>query len=120
MTTTALAQNLDLDVIRGNNIHLIVTWLDEDGDPVNLAGFTPEFAIRVGKRDGEPIVELDENDFILDDPNGTIEFNVTSAITLALGKGSFNYYELRMVNATGDHVTLLLGQIIVHYSPIED
>lgn len=93
-----------------------LTWSGEDGDPVNLTGYTARMQVRKTVADTDTILELTtENGRIaFGSPlsAGKIELTISAADTAALDPIKA-VYDLEMVSPTGKVVRLLQGKFTV-------
>lgn len=90
-----------------------ITWKDADGVAINLTGYTARMQI---KRDVSTasILELTtENSRItLGGSAGTIELNVTNAVTATLPAGNYKY-DMELISSGGIVTRLLEGSIVI-------
>lgn len=105
--------NYNITVYQGARWAKSVAWEDEDGNPVNLTGWTARMQAR--KRvhhDGPPLVELTtENGRItLGGVAGTIDLELNTATTTELERLSKGVYDLELVDPSGEATRLLMGQ----------
>jgi hypothetical protein len=115
----ATAQNFDMD--QGAYWSQDLLWEDENGDPVDLTGYTARMQIRRRVRDTDPLIELIEGStgasrITLGGTAGTILLEIDADATAELPATQFDrrwYYDLEMVPAGGQVRRLLQGRIIV-------
>lgn len=100
-------------VYQGATFSELLTWKDENGDPVNLAGYTARMK---GKRtgDGGTAINLttENGGIALGGAAGTITLTIGATDTAALAPGDMNY-DLEVVSGGGAVTRLLRGIITV-------
>lgn len=93
-----LAGLLDITIEQGATFNLIMTYQDENGDPINLTGMTARMQLRRQASSAETLINLTtENGRItLGGVAGTIALSVSATDTAALtGSG---VYDFELVN----------------------
>lgn len=104
---TAIADSYEFTVDQGATINTLITWLDQDGEPIDLTTFTARMQVRPDYDSDSILLDLTtENGMItLGGLSGTITLNVPATDMEAIAYGQY-VYDLEMVN--GSEVTRLL------------
>lgn len=106
----------NITIYQGARWAKTIVWEDEDGNLVNLTGWTARMQARKQHwSSGEPLVELStENGRItLDGAAGTISLEIDTATTTALERITKGAYDLELVNPAGEVTRLLEGMFQV-------
>ncbi len=88
----------------------VITWKDEDGNPVNLSGYTGGMQVRSG---GTVVVDLNTSNgmMVLGGADGTITLTISASDTLLIAPGK-GVYDLFLMSGSGVVTKLLDGDII--------
>lgn len=125
-TTTGTEPLYDFTVVRGNTFPIALDWTDEDGDAIDLTGFSATFAVVSAA--GAALLTLTSaaDRITLGDAAGTIALELTASETEALTADAAPDrqpvrcpFELRVADGGGSKETVLKGRLFVTYSPIE-
>lgn len=114
-------QNFQINIVQGATVMKTITYINPDGDVVNLTGYTARMMFRTTVQDtGTPIITLStsDNSIIINGSNGNVSFVISSTITAALSDGQLMYYNLFLYSPTGIVTPLLSGSAIVEGSTI--
>ena len=109
-------ERVDLALYRGATFDTTVTWLDSDGDPVDLTGYTATF--RAGRtRYGSTTVQVlalatGGDGITLGGVAGTIAVTATAAQTRLIPPGAYRY-QLEVTSAGGTVSRIQHGRILV-------
>ena len=105
------AGSYDLKIEKGATFQLTLTWKDEDGDPIDLTGFTARMQVRDRVDAEETLVELTTANgrIALGGAAGTIALLIEAAVTEGL-PGKAGFYDLELVSAGGIVTRLLEGK----------
>lgn len=102
---------------QGASTSRVLTWQDENGNPIDLTGFSASMQIRETKGLTNPVLlTLDDGangGIVLGTTDGTITVNVTYEQTVALGNSiPRGYYDLLLVNGL-DRKRLIEGPVLL-------
>lgn len=102
--------NIRIDV--GSTFYLFLTWLDSNGDPVDLSGYTARMQARAAIDSASTIFSATtENGYIvLGGALGTISVTIPAAVTEEITESS-GVYDLELVN--GSVVTRIIEGIVI-------
>lgn len=109
-----MAEIYDIEVDQGATFQMQLTWKDENGNPVDLAGFTARMQIRKRARADEVLAEATtENGYItLGGDEGTVEISVPASVT-----EDFDFkrgvYDLELESSGGIVTRLIQGCVYV-------
>lgn len=107
---TIQAGRYDFVIEQGAGFDRTLYWKDEDGNPINLTGYTAEMKIKVLVGAAETVVTLtDESGITLGGAEGTIDIALTSAQTNDM-TFTWAYYDLELTKG-GNTVRLVGGKI---------
>ena len=106
-----LAGKYDITIEKGATFNRIITYKDENGDAIDLTGFTAAMDIRAMKTTDTTLIQLTtENGRIaLGDAAGTITLTILATDTETLGDSegvTVGFYDLELI--TGSTVIRLL------------
>ena len=105
-----MANKKDLWVDAGTTFKINIEYLNPDGTPINLSGYTAAFVIRKqGATTGTPLVSITTG-FTFG--NGTLAFSVSDETT-ATWTFPLGYYTLTIESPSGDKTRLLQGVLKV-------
>lgn len=116
-----VSQNLPIIIVQGSTVIQTISYLDPDGNIIDLTGYTAQMAFRNTVEDtGEPIFELstDDNSIVINGPTGTITYTISSTISAALTNGQQMVYNLFIYSPTNIVTALLAGPSYVQGSTI--
>lgn len=103
------AKNQSFICEKGTSFQRIVTWLDQDNQPVDVTSYSAKMQVK--KDAASPlIIELSTaNDRInVGGVNGEVELLLTAAETAALAAGDFRY-DLEMTSPLGEVTRIIQG-----------
>jgi hypothetical protein len=108
------AGTYDFNVDQGATFTATITWSDENGDPVNLTGYTARMQLRPDVTSSTVTLELlDSNGRIaLGGAAGTITLTIAATDTAAIGAGNY-VYDLELESGGGVVTRLLKGGVNV-------
>lgn len=107
-----MAGRYDFEMDQGATFVLPITWQDESGDPVDLAGFTARMHLRSPRNAPDPALELtSENGGIALVADGEIELRIAPAHTSPLAADKVYHYDLELASPTGEVTRLIEGEI---------
>lgn len=97
----ALAGVYNITADQGATFSLLITWLDSDGDPVSLTGWTARMQVRASRYDTAAALELTTSNgrITLGGAAGTIALAVAAADMAALDHALY-VYDLELVIGT--------------------
>lgn len=98
--------NLVIEI--GATFDQTVTWTDEDGDAVDVSGYTAAMKVK-SKIGGSTLVSLTDGDGITLGADGTIRIVIEAATTAALSAETA-VYDLVLTSAAGKVTRLLQGR----------
>src|ERR1700677_529379 len=113
-----MSGNYDFNLDRGFDWPLTLTWLDPDGNPVNLTGYSAAMNIGPNFADQTSTVfyalssEGDSPEIVLGGTAGTIQLALTAAQTATIPPGAA-VYDLRMTSPVPFATKLLEGIVQV-------
>lgn len=112
--TIAGAHHFTLE--QGATFRRVITWRDDDGNLVNLTGYTARMQVRRIPGDTTLLELTTANGRIsLGGSAGTITLLVTAAVTAALTKWPSAVYDLELIDGSGTVTRLLEGKM--RFSP---
>jgi hypothetical protein len=98
----------DISAEQGTNYLTAITYTDDDGDPVNLTGYTARMQVRRFTGSPIPFITLTSSSGLtITAASGVIDMAITAAALSAIPAGSYKY-DLEIVSGAGV-VTKLLG-----------
>jgi len=108
------AGKLDIIIEQGATFSRVLTWKDEDEDPVNLTGYSARMQAREHQASTEPFIDLTtaNGGITLGGSGGTITLSVAATITGAIAADS-GVYDLELESASGIVTRLLEGNVII-------
>ena len=109
------AKDQDFEMWEKDSKVLSFTHEDEDGNAVNITGFSLVWQLWSSKHDasGTPIIEKSGASIsITDAPNGVVEVSLDPADTD--GKSGIRYHELRATDASGNEQMVATGTVTIH------
>lgn len=116
--SATVAANFDFPIDQGTTLTRIVTWVDADGNAVDLTGYTATFKIwasrQVAAAAGATLLSLSNGSGLtLGGTAGTVQIDITAAQTAAL---SFltAYYALKVTSGSAVVTRLLEGKAILN------
>ncbi|MBN8248335.1 MAG: hypothetical protein J0L84_12950 [Verrucomicrobia bacterium] len=100
-----------IEMKRGDTLQFDALWSQENGDPVDLTGYTAKMQVRPQTADGAPILDLSTggNGITLGGAAGTIAVTASAATTRTLTPGEY-VYDLELTSPTGVVTTIVAGQ----------
>ena len=110
--------NYNIIIYGGYSLNQIFTWSDQNGNIVNLAGFTATLEGRYNLTDSSPFLTLSTSNggIVLGGSAGTITLLMSTAATAALTPG-VGVYNLQITSPTGEVDPLMQGTITVQEMP---
>lgn len=108
-----MAGRYDFTIVTNTDLSRVLTWFDENGDPVAMPGWSAHLQIR-----GWPVAALladmstASGGVTLDPADGTIALSLAAAVTATLPAGVAKY-DLLVTNLTPATSCLLYGDVIV-------
>jgi len=92
---------------------LLVTWQDENGNPVNLTGYNADMQVRLSPG-GSLLIELTNSNgrITLGGTAGTINLNIPATQTTSFTPGTY-HYDILMTSGAGIATRLLEGTFYV-------
>lgn len=102
-----MGARLDLTCDQGATFTRVLTWLDDDGIAVNLAGYTARMQVRSDHESATVLLSLttENGGITLGGSAGTVTLSATATATAALESGE-HVYDLELVS--GAVVTRLM------------
>lgn len=101
---------------QGATFRRVITWSDENGVAINLAGSTARMQVRNTHETSSVVLSLSSTGanpaITMDEPNGQITIVISDTVTATLSDGP-KVYDLEVVMANQDVVRLLEGQFVV-------
>lgn len=98
----------DISAEQGSNYLTTITYTDDDGDPVNLTGYTTRMQVRKFAGSSSPFITLTSgNGLTITAGTGVIDMAITADALSAVPAGSYKY-DLEIISGAGV-VTKLLG-----------
>lgn len=108
MATQSLTPTRDLpSIVEGDDESIPVTFSDENGDPIDITGWTVSLTIR-GATDSSPVIERDITTHD-DATNGQTSFSLSASDTAGLA--GTKRYDIQVVKSDGTTKTIVLGTI---------
>ena len=102
--------NYNLVCPQGATFDILLTWKDDNGDPVDLTGCSASMQVRPSYSSPMPLIDIYSGDGItLGDLAGTIHLVVDAPITAAVPPGNF-VYDLKIEFPSGAVTRLLQGK----------
>lgn len=113
-----LAQRSDayfpLDILSGDDFQLIVSWTDEDGNPIDLTGATYEWSLQIGAFShvytGSTQVVPDT-----DPTTGRVTLALTNAVTATIVSNTGTHF-FRVTTSDAKKTTLMNGDVHVRFN----
>lgn len=94
----------------------MITWSDEDGNAINLAGCTARMQVRNTHEAASPVLDLSsagvDAPITLENATGKITIVIDAATTATLEEGP-TVYDIEVVMSNSEVVRLLQGQFII-------
>lgn len=116
-TNQNIPQDRDDRYVAGDKTTLRVTVVDADGDPKDLSDADARFAL-AEYAGADPLVDkrVGEGIEIVEPTAGRLDVTVAGSDTADLGTsdGRDYYYELRIIDDTGDPTTVATGEWTIH------
>lgn len=115
------SQNLPITIVQGATLIQTITYLDPNGDVVNLTGYTADMQFRNTVQDtGSPVIELSTGtgSIVINGPAGTVTYTLSSIISSTLNDGQQLVYNLFLYSPTNVVTPLLAGPAVVQGSSI--
>ena len=107
------AVKYDIKIEQGSKFELSMTWLDDDGDPVNLTGYTARMMVRDSIDSGSTLFSLTSGagDIVLGGALGTIYVKIDADVTAA-EDFDYGFYDLEVIAAAAekDAIRLIEGR----------
>lgn len=105
------AGKYDIIIEQGATFSRVITWDDEDGEPVNVTGYTARAQFRASHGSTSTVLSLTSpsSGLVLGGALGTITMTITATATAALTAPSFGVWDLELVSATSVVTRLLEG-----------
>lgn len=105
----------DFKIRQGATFETTITWTDDQGNLINLSGYTAEMQVRYEASDPSPIVNLTSSNggITLGGAAGTIALLLAASATAALQPYAA-LYDLKLTSPGGDAQFLLRGNFIVY------
>lgn len=102
-----------ITIEQGSNFELVITWKDEDGELIDLTGYTARMQVRREFSDSSAMLSLTtENGRItLGGVLGTITISVPASVTSTLSWQGKALYDLELVSSGGQVTRLLKGKV---------
>lgn len=106
------AGNYPIVIEQGSDFVRLITWRDDNDDPINLTNFTARMKGRTSKDDITTLFSLttENGKIILGGAAGTILISMTARQTAAL-KFVTGVYDLELVSSTGFVTRVLEGVV---------
>lgn len=102
--------NYNLTCPQGATFDIMLTWKDNDGNPVDLTGCSAALQVRPTYSSAMPLIDIYSGDGItLGGVLGTIHLVVDAPVTEAVPAGSY-VYDLKIEFASGAVTRLLQGK----------
>lgn len=110
--------NYNLTIYPGYSVNQTFTWLDQNGNPVNLTSYGALLEARYNLTDTSAFITLSTGagSIVLGGSAGTITLIMSTAQTATLIPG-IGVYNLQITTASGEVDPLLQGQIIIQELP---
>jgi len=108
------AKCYNITIEQGADFQLELVYQDDNGDPIDLTGYTAEMQIREKLTTDPPFLTLSTANgrIVIDGPNGSITLSIANADTAALTQTAGVYdLELTSGDATPVIVRLIEGQV---------
>jgi hypothetical protein len=104
---------LNLTFPQGATWSLALTWNDDDGDPINLTGYTARMQVRITYGAAATILSLANGSGItLGGAAGTITLSVAATTTATVNSGTY-VYDLELQSGGGEVTRLVEGTLEV-------
>ncbi len=109
---TAGTHNITIE--QGAEFLLELTWNDEDGDPIDITGWSAALMVRQNYADATPLVSISSatSAITLGGTAGTIAIDIPAATTATLTSGVCGY-DLKMTDPTGKPLRLIQGSATI-------
>lgn len=100
----------DLTINKGETLELPITYKDENGQPINLTGYTARLQVRERHDSATILLELttENGGITIDGPAGTLTLHLSAAASAALG-WERGVYDLEIASPSGTVTRLLEG-----------
>lgn len=106
-------QTFDFELDQGDSILEEVAYTDDNGDPVNLTGFTARMQVRKTAASSYAYLVLTSaSGLSIDTDDGIITIAVSPASTALIPAGNY-VYDLEVVDSSGYTEKLLAGKFIL-------
>lgn len=111
------AARLDLAIDQGAKFPMPVTWNDENGNPVNLTGWSARMMVRKTNGNGQIYADLTiaDGDIVITPMSGQIDITMNKAKSAKIPAGNW-YYDLQVTDSSGEPDYLLWGRFNVRAS----
>lgn len=103
----------DIAAEQGSDYATTVTYTDDNGSPVNLAGYTCKMQVRTSFGAATPVLTLSNgNGMTITAATGVIAVAITAAALAKVPAGSYKY-DLEITSGSGQVTKLLAGDFDV-------
>lgn len=111
MTQNDLPKIFNFDVVKGTYLEKEVEWLDSDGVPVDLTGYTAELKAKANYSDGSAAFTINSGagEIVITESEGKLLLKIAAAKTSGLSAGRY-VYDLKLT--VGSEVKPLLKGVI--------
>lgn len=110
-----------ITIIQGATYSRQVTYVDQDGNPVDLTGYSAQMMFRTTV-DGEnpPVITLSSpsSGIVIQGSLGLVTFTISATQTALLSNGMEMVYDLFITDTNGIVTALLFGDAVVQGSTI--
>ena len=116
-------QRFDIDIYQGATFRLNATWVDPDGDPIDMTGYLARMQIRQTYDASAPLISLTESSGIaLGGVDGVVAVEISAAQTASLPVSRNSgippmeqfYYDLEVEAPDGTVTRMLFGAARVY------
>lgn len=111
---TITAGDYDFTIYQGRTFSTVLTWKDQNNNPVNLTGYSARLQARASTDAASTIVDLSNpsGGISLGGAAGTITLSMSEAATGALTADKA-IYDLKVTDSLGTSNTLLRGTVFI-------
>lgn len=108
------AGTYDITIEQGATFTLNLRWLDSEGTPIDITGYTARMQVRRKYSDKTSVLSLtsQDNEIILGDSLGTIDVTASDEKTAAINIKA-GVYDLELETPSGDVVRLVQGTAVI-------